>query len=168
LARRILKIIMRLSELSNSDKLTAVLTCVSLAVAFILYLVVKTPTSILVMCVAIVGLMFMPILHIWKRWITRGLLFTVLVLLVLVIGKSAWPKASGIDQAASVTSPPPQQSVSVAPTPAQKLEAVPDQSKRAAFRKGSSPVPAPANGTVSGSNNTTVGRIPFSAINGNV
>lgn len=56
---------MRLSELSNSDKLTVVLSCVGVAVALILYLLVKTPTIILVMCVAIVGLMVYPILHLW-------------------------------------------------------------------------------------------------------
>ena len=101
---------------------------------------------------------------------TRCLAFIGLILLVLVTGKSAWPKNSVPDQATSVNSPPPQQSVSalnVVPPPPLKLEAVPDQSKIAASQKVSSRVSASAHGIVSGSNNTTVGRIPFSAINGN-
>jgi hypothetical protein len=162
-ARRILKVIMRLSELSNSDKLTIVLSCVGGAVTFILYLLVKTPTVILVMCVAIVGLMVYPILHLCQRWTTRCPAFIGLLLIVLFVGRSAWPP----DPATSVGFPTLKESVpaqSAVPPPTLKLGPVTDQTKKVAYTKVTG---GPAPGIVSGSNNTTVGKVPFGTINGN-
>ena len=78
--------------LSTGDQLAIVLFCVGAALALILFLVEKTPTSVTVILIGIAGFMVYPIFHFFRGPLART--FGVLVLLLSIggFGKSVWPR----------------------------------------------------------------------------
>jgi hypothetical protein len=72
------------------------------AVGIVFWLLEKTPVVIVASLVLIFALLFHPIWHFW--WIERSLMrrassVTALVVLLIVIGASVWPKSSSISNA---------------------------------------------------------------------
>ena len=58
-----------MEPLSPSDKLAVVLFCLGAAMALILFLLTKTPLTILPMLLGIAFLMVYPVLHFFPTWV---------------------------------------------------------------------------------------------------
>lgn len=85
---------MRHSDLSQSDKLAVVLFCVASALALALFLIEKTPTTIVVLCGGIAVFMAYPIYHIFGRGWIRAAASLVLLVCIGILGWAIWPKVS--------------------------------------------------------------------------
>jgi hypothetical protein len=129
--------------LSPSDKLAIALACLAGIMAIILFLLAKTPTTVVLSLVAMVGLGIYPILHFFR---TAGFrLIAILALLgsTVLIGRYTWPGKNSGDRAevpATFTAPSVTQSPSVPANPSQIPTAKAQPSPRK-NHKAAGPVP---------------------------
>ena len=83
-------------RLSKSDKLAIVFFLLGIAVAIILFLVEKTPATVLSLLGLLAAALIYPILHFVKRSPGRIVAFFALVLIVFAFGRGAWPHKSTV------------------------------------------------------------------------
>lgn len=96
----------RTERLSDSDKLGVVLACLAGVMGIILFLVPKTPATVAVLLVAMVGLSVYPILHFVRRSALRIGTLCCVVLATTALGCYVWPE-TGLSNDQSDTSAQP-------------------------------------------------------------
>jgi hypothetical protein len=87
---------------SLSDRLAIVLACLTGIMAIILFLIEKTPLTVIVLLLLMVGLSIYPILHFAKNSLIRGFLILGVVIATALFGWGVWPVVE-----ASPQKPPP-------------------------------------------------------------
>src|ERR1039457_5068736 len=81
-----------LGTYSPSDKLAIALTCLAGVMAIVLFLVEKTPLTVVGLLVAMVILLVYPVLHFARRPLIRGGVLILAMVGTLVFGWFVWPK----------------------------------------------------------------------------
>jgi hypothetical protein len=147
---------------SLSDKLAMALVCLTAILAIVLFLVEKTPKTILGLLVAILVFGIYPILHFFKnRWLRIGALI-VLFAATFVFGYPMWKrsKAEELNKEQGHSSPAATQK-----TQGDNYAKVSTPDKKTSHRI--TPQPQSISGRIHGSKNTIVGRSQFGTIDGN-
>src|SRR5450432_283096 len=102
---------------TNSDKLGIVLACLAGIMAIVLFLVEKTPATIVVSLFTILALSVYPIVHFLKRLTFRILAACLVLVGTTAFGLYVWPKQRPGEQQAT-TKPPLLESAQANPLPA--------------------------------------------------
>ena len=98
-----------MAEVTDSDKLAIALACAAGVMAVILFLIEKTPLTVALSLVAMLGLAIYPILHFFRKLIIRLAVFVAMLGIATLIGWQAWPiksKSLGEVAAPSQVTPP--------------------------------------------------------------
>lgn len=105
-------------EYNTSDKLAIALACLAGVLAIILFLIEKTPATVLFLLLSMFALCVYPILHFAKRVVWRGLAFVGFGIGTLLFGWYVWPLNHPIASSAHTEN-----------TPVQRLESKPAETK---------------------------------------
>lgn len=114
---------------SASDRLAVVLACLAGVMAIILFLVEKTPFTVVSLLVLMVALSVYPILHLVRRTNFRITVLAFMIIGTLVFGWYVWPRSKlPIDQAkSSIQSAAPPASQTAEQSPSQSSSPAPTQ-----------------------------------------
>ena len=91
---------------TTSDHLGIALACLAGAMTIVLFFVEKTPTTIVVLLAAMVGLCVFPVWHFLRKRLGRAVGLIVVVLAAVALGWQAWPRHAPIIAETSRPIPP--------------------------------------------------------------